>query len=125
MQAFNLLPVGCLDGGRMVQAAYGRAALNLASVLTYLALVLGFVGGSMSLPFGLFVVFAQRAPERYVQDEVSGVSKPREYTTVVLVLLAVLILVPFTPDAPEVLDSMQASVQAQILAPPPDPSNMI
>lgn len=34
--AFNLLPVGALDGGRMVQAAYGRRSLGLTGLFTYI-----------------------------------------------------------------------------------------
>ena len=34
--ALNLLPVGSLDGGRMVQAALGRRTLGLTGLLTYL-----------------------------------------------------------------------------------------
>jgi membrane-associated protease RseP (regulator of RpoE activity) len=125
LQAFNLLPVGCLDGGRLAQAAYGRRFLNLSSVLCYLTLFLGFVGGTMSLPFGLLVFFAQRKPETFIQDEVTDTGKVRENLTVALVLLALCILVPFSPDAPEVLDSMQGSVQVQMLTPPPDPNLQI
>jgi membrane-associated protease RseP (regulator of RpoE activity) len=71
LQALNLLPVGSLDGGRMTRAAYGIVALGLTSVLTYLGLTLGFIGGALSLPFGLFVIIAQRSPERYILDQVS------------------------------------------------------
>lgn len=106
-QAFNLLPVGCLDGGRMTQAVYGRVALNFTSVLCYIGLALGVIGGTLSLPFGLFVILAQRTPERNVADEFTPLDGAREAVTAVLVLLAILILVPFTPDAPELLDSMQ------------------
>ena len=72
MQAFNLLPVGCLDGGRMMLSAFGRNPLNVTSILTYLGLALSVIGGPMSLPFGLFVIFAQRDPEFYVQDQVQA-----------------------------------------------------
>ena len=33
--ALNLLPVGSLDGGRMVQAAFGMQALSLSAFFTY------------------------------------------------------------------------------------------
>lgn len=73
--ALNLLPVGCLDGGRMMQAAFGRPALNITSLFSYLGLALGLLGSSLSLPFGLYILFLQRDPEKYVQNEVSGVSE--------------------------------------------------
>ena len=42
MQALNLLPVGGLDGGRMVRSSYGPVAHRLTSILTYIGLTLGF-----------------------------------------------------------------------------------
>lgn len=69
-QAFNLLPLGRLDGGRMVQAAFGKSSLQWTSVLSYMGLALGVIGSTLSLPFGLFVLLAQRSPERFVQDQV-------------------------------------------------------
>ena len=69
-QAFNLLPVGALDGGRLTQSAFGRSALDWAGVLSYMGLALGVIGSTLSLPFGLFVILAQRSPERYIQDQV-------------------------------------------------------
>lgn len=65
-----MLPVGALDGGRMVRSAYGPMAHRLTSVITYVGLALGFIGGALSLPFGLFVLLAQREPERYLLDQV-------------------------------------------------------
>jgi Zn-dependent protease len=70
MQAFNLLPVGALDGGRLMESAYGRPALNVTSFLTYAGLLLGFVGGSMGPLFAFFVLLWQRNPTKYLQDTV-------------------------------------------------------
>jgi membrane-associated protease RseP (regulator of RpoE activity) len=121
-QAFNLLPVGQLDGGRLTQAAFGRMALNFTSILTYVGLTLGFIGGTMSLPFGIFIILAQRAPVSYIKDEVTPVDTSREVATAVLVLIGLLILVPLSPDSPELLDSMQAGIQAELMqAAPVDP----
>jgi hypothetical protein len=53
LQALQLLPVGSTDGGRMVQATYGRGALSLSSFFTYLGLGLGLLGSSLALPYGL------------------------------------------------------------------------
>ena len=96
--ALNLLPVGCLDGGRMVQAAYGRQALSLASFFTYVGLGLGLLGSSLSLPFGLYVLICQRSAERYIQDSVTPVSSGKQSATAVAVLTAVLVLLPMAPE---------------------------
>jgi len=65
--ALNLLPVGCLDGGRAVQAAFGRNTLSLTSFFTYLGLGLGLLGSDLALPFGLYVIICQRVAEKYIQ----------------------------------------------------------
>lgn len=73
-QALTLLPVGSVDGGRMVQAAYGKSALTLTSFFTYVGLGLGLLGSSLALPYGLYVIICQRTAEQYVKDAVSPTS---------------------------------------------------
>jgi hypothetical protein len=56
--------------------------------------------------------------------QVTEVDLPREIVTDALVLIALAILIPFSPDAPEVLDSMQQGIQSQLLGQAPvDPSS--
>ncbi|KAK0602907.1 hypothetical protein LWI29_038156 [Acer saccharum] len=62
--AFNMLPVGRLDGGRAVQGAFGRSALIGFGLTTYTLLGLGVLGGPLSLPWGLYVLICQRNPEK-------------------------------------------------------------
>ena len=50
-----------------VQAAFGKGALNVASLLTYIGLGLGLLGSSLAVPFGLFVLVFQRDQEKYIQ----------------------------------------------------------
>jgi len=50
-----------------VQAAFGRNLLSLTSFFTYVGLGLGFLGSSLALPFGVFVLICQRAPEKNLQ----------------------------------------------------------
>lgn len=96
--ALNLLPVGRLDGGRMVQAAYGRSGLALSSFFSYLGLGLGLLGSSLSLPFGLYVLIVQRSAEKHIQDSVSPVGEARQTATAAAVLMAILVLLPFAPE---------------------------
>lgn len=96
--ALNALPAGSLDGGRMVQAAYGKQALALSSFFTYVGLGLGLLGSSLSLPFGLYVILCQRTAEKYIQDNVSPVSDAKRTATAVAVLTAILVLVPMAPE---------------------------
>ncbi|KVH90533.1 Peptidase M50 [Cynara cardunculus var. scolymus] len=59
--AFNMLPVGCLDGGRVVQGAFGKDALVGFGLTTYSLLGFGVLGGPLSLPWGLYVLICQIA----------------------------------------------------------------
>jgi membrane-associated protease RseP (regulator of RpoE activity) len=95
--ALNLLPVGAIDGGKMVQAAYGRSALGITSFFTYVGLGLGFLGSSLALPFGLYVLICQRNPERHIQDQVTQATAYRQTLTTVAVILSILILLPAVP----------------------------
>jgi membrane-associated protease RseP (regulator of RpoE activity) len=99
--ALNLLPVGSLDGGRMVQAAFGVQALSLSAFFTYVGLGLGLLGSSLSLPFGLYVLICQRSAERYIQDNVSPIAGAKQTATAIAVLTAVLVLVPMAPEVAE------------------------
>ncbi|GBF95462.1 zinc metalloprotease chloroplastic-like [Raphidocelis subcapitata] len=96
--SLNLLPVGNLDGGRMMQAAFGSQALSLSSFFVYVGLGLGLLGSSLSLPFGLYVLICQRNAEKYVKDSVTGVATPKQIATAAAVLTAILILVPLAPE---------------------------
>lgn len=99
--SLNLLPVGSLDGGRMVQAAFGGQALSLSSFFTYVGLGLGLLGSSLSLPFGLYVLICQRTAERYIKDSVTGVGSAKQAATAVAVLTAILVLLPMAPELSE------------------------
>lgn len=100
--ALNLLPVGTLDGGRLMLSAYGQRTLNITSLFTYAGLGLGLLGSSLSLPFGLYVLICQRNPEQYVQDTVTPPPQPRQSVTAAMAVFAVLILLPMSPFASDV-----------------------
>eukprot|EP00466_Bigelowiella_natans_P012257 jgi/Bigna1/34971/e_gw1.7.79.1 len=95
-QAFNSLPVGALDGGRMVQATFGSGPLGFTSLLTYGALGFGLLGGPVDgLLFGLYLLFLQRNPERYIQDTVTlADDQTRRAINLFLVIFAALVLTP-------------------------------
>jgi membrane-associated protease RseP (regulator of RpoE activity) len=99
--ALNGLPVGNLDGGRVMLAAYGRDVLAFASLISYIGLGLGLLGSSLSLPFGLYVLICQREAEKNLQDEVNGVSENRKVVALGMAALAILVLLPAFPDATE------------------------
>lgn len=62
----------------MLQGAFGRAALSITSLFTYIGLGLGVLGSGLALPFGLYILIVQRSPEAVLQDSVTAPSSSRQ-----------------------------------------------
>ena len=90
--------MGRLDGGRMVQAAFGRTPLAATSFFAYVGLALGFLGSALALPFGLYVLICQRDPENSPRDGVTEPSQGRQLAAAVAIGVALLVLLPAAPD---------------------------
>ncbi|GMH09732.1 hypothetical protein Nepgr_011573 [Nepenthes gracilis] len=101
--AFNLLPLGCLDGGRAMQGAFGKNALIASGLTTYTLLGLGVLGGPLSLPWGLYVLICQRAPEKPCLNDVTDVGTWRKGGVLAVILLVVLTLLPLWDELAEEL----------------------
>ncbi|GKC79839.1 probable zinc metalloprotease EGY1, chloroplastic, partial [Tanacetum coccineum] len=101
--AFNMLPVGCLDGGRVVQGAFGKEALVVFGLTTYSLLGFGVLGGPLSLPWGLYVLICQRTPEKPCLNDVTEVGTWRRTAVTVAIFLVVLILLPVWDELAEEL----------------------
>ncbi|XP_015900300.1 probable zinc metalloprotease EGY1, chloroplastic isoform X1 [Ziziphus jujuba] len=101
--AFNMLPVGCLDGGRAVQGAFGKNALIGFGLTTYTLLGLGVLGGPLSLPWGLYVLICQRTPEKPCLNDVTEVGTWRKALVSVAIFLVVLTLLPVWDELAEEL----------------------
>lgn len=101
--AFNLLPVGCLDGGRALQGAFGKNALVAFGLTTYTLLGLGVLGGPLSLPWGLYVLICQRTPEKPCLNDVTEVGTWRKGIVVAAIFLVVLTLLPVWDELAEEL----------------------
>ncbi|KAK4392594.1 putative zinc metalloprotease EGY1, chloroplastic [Sesamum angolense] len=102
--AFNLLPVGCLDGGRAIQGAFGKNTLIASGLATYTLLGLGVLGGPLSLPWGLYVLICQRDPEKPCLNDVTEVGTWRKAVVTVAIVLVVLTLLPVWDELAEELD---------------------
>eukprot|EP01023_Acetabularia_acetabulum_P023004 TRINITY_DN2260_c0_g1_i1.p1 TRINITY_DN2260_c0_g1~~TRINITY_DN2260_c0_g1_i1.p1 ORF type:complete len:622 (-),score=114.11 TRINITY_DN2260_c0_g1_i1:1144-2955(-) len=96
--ALNLLPAGRLDGGRMLNAAFGRNAGLLGGFFTIIGLALGLLGSNLSLYFGIYLLFFQRETEKIVKDEVTEASAASKRLTLLFITLAIFILLPAPPD---------------------------
>jgi membrane-associated protease RseP (regulator of RpoE activity) len=96
-QALQLLPIGRTDGGRMVQAAFGRRTAGRVSGVTLLLQGLSSILGNspLLLFYGLIVIFLQREQEIPCLDEVSEPNNRRAATAVFLIFLTILVLLPF------------------------------
>lgn len=101
--AFNMLPLGCLDGGRAVQGAFGKDALMGFGFTTYALLGLGALGGPLSLPWGLYVLICQRTPEKPCLDDVTDVGGWRRAILTVAIILVMLTLLPVWDELAEEL----------------------
>ncbi|KAH6820823.1 Peptidase M50 family protein [Perilla frutescens var. hirtella] len=101
--AFNLLPVGCLDGGRAMQGAFGKNALVASGLATYSLLGLGVLGGPLSLPWGLYVLICQRTPEKPCLNDVSEVGTWRKAVFAAAIFLVVVTLLPVWDELAEEL----------------------
>ncbi|GAB2296029.1 Probable zinc metalloprotease egy1, chloroplastic, variant 2 [Dionaea muscipula] len=101
--AFNLLPVGCLDGGRAVQGAFGKNALLASSLTTYTMLGLGVLGGPLSLPWGLYVLICQRTPEKACLNDVTDVGTWRKASVIAAIVLVLMMLLPIWDELAEEL----------------------
>ena len=93
-QSLNMLPVGQIDGGRVTQTGFGRAALGATSFGVYLGLSLGIIGSSLSLSWALYVLICQRTPEFSPQDDVTEVSPDRQQVALLFIFLSLMILLP-------------------------------
>ena len=99
INALNLMPIGRLDGGRIVQALYGRVIAGRATAVTLL--LQGFsslLGNSPLLLFwGLICVFLQRESDYPCQNEVIEPDNGRTALGLGALFVMVLVLIPF-PD---------------------------
>uniref|UniRef100_A0A1J3J5S7 Putative zinc metalloprotease EGY1, chloroplastic n=1 Tax=Noccaea caerulescens TaxID=107243 RepID=A0A1J3J5S7_NOCCA len=99
--AFNMLPVGCLDGGRAVQGAFGKNALVTFGLSTYVMLGLRVLGGPLALPWGLYVLICQRTPEKPCLNDVTEVGTWRKALVATAIVLVVLTLLPVWDELAE------------------------
>jgi len=93
--ALHLLPVGCLDGGSMVQAVYGEKVLRATTWVSAVVLGLVGLGQPMLLVWGVLLVLVQRQPERPALEALSEPDDLRVWLTWGALLGALLVLLPW------------------------------
>jgi membrane-associated protease RseP (regulator of RpoE activity) len=98
--ALNLMPAGQLDGGRVVQAIYGRKTARRATVATLI--VLGVVAlanpaNPLILYWAIVILFLQRSLERPSLNEITEPDDTRALLGLLALFLMVVTLIPLTP----------------------------
>jgi membrane-associated protease RseP (regulator of RpoE activity) len=97
INALNLMPAGQLDGGRMIQAIYGRVALRWTTIATAVILAIVSLGNPISLYWAALILFLQRQPERPSYDELTEPDDTRAAICLVLLFLMLAVLLPLSP----------------------------
>lgn len=98
--ALNLMPAGQLDGGRIVQAIYGRSVARITTVATLV--VLGIVSlinpaNPLLLYWAIVILFLQRGAERPSLNEISEPDDARAALGLLALFLMVATLLPLAP----------------------------
>ena len=96
--AINVMPAGQLDGGRAVQAIYGRKTLVRTTTVTILLLVLVGLFTPLALYWAVLIVFLQRQPERPCTDDLTEPDDTRALLVLLGLFLMLLVLLPLTPS---------------------------
>ncbi len=97
VMAFNIMPVGQLDGGHLVHAVYGqKLAATIGWISRLLALVLALTIQPWLLLWVLLLFFISAADEPALND-VTELSEWRDLLGLVLLTFLVLIILPVPP----------------------------
>lgn len=98
IDAINLLPAGQLDGGRIVQAIYGRQIAGRTTVATLIFLTLGSLVNPLALYWAVLILFLQRNPERPSLNELTEPDDLRAALALIALFSAIVTLIPLTPS---------------------------
>ncbi|MGB6296502.1 MAG: site-2 protease family protein [Rivularia sp. (in: cyanobacteria)] len=95
--ALNLMPAGQLDGGRIVQAIYGRKIAGRTTFATLVILGIVGLGNSLALYWAIVILFLQRDLERPSLNEITEPDDTRAVLGLVALFLMVAVLIPLSP----------------------------
>ncbi|MGI8499674.1 MAG: site-2 protease family protein [Hassallia sp.] len=95
--AINLMPAGVLDGGRIVQAIYGRKTAGRVTVATLIILGIASLANPLAMYWAIVILFLQRDLERPSLNEVSEPDDARAALGLLALFLMIATLLPLTP----------------------------
>lgn len=97
LTAINLMPAGQLDGGRIVQAIYGRKIAARATVATLIVLAIASLANPIALYWAIVILFLQRNLERPTLNDLTEPDDARAALGLLALFLTVAALLPLTP----------------------------
>ncbi|MBE9004365.1 site-2 protease family protein [Fortiea sp. LEGE XX443] len=95
--ALNLMPAGQLDGGRIVQAIYGRKTAGRATFATLILLAVISLGNTLAMYWAIVILFLQRDLERPSLNEITEPDDARAALGLLALFLMIATLLPLTP----------------------------
>ncbi|MEA5464028.1 site-2 protease family protein [Leptothoe sp. PORK10 BA2] len=96
--AINVMPAGRIDGGRMVQAIYGRKIAGRATAVTLVILTIIALANPIALYWAALILFLQRGEERPCLNDISEPDDTRAILALVILFLMLAILLPLPPN---------------------------
>jgi hypothetical protein len=98
MTALNLMPAGQLDGGRMVQAVYGRKVAGRTTFITLIFLGIASFVNPLALYWAAIILILQRDLERPSLNELTEPDDARAALALLALFLMITVLIPLTPS---------------------------
>ena len=95
--AINLMPAGQLDGGRIVQAIYGRKMASRATLATFVVLAIASLVNQVALYWAIVILILQRNLERPSLNELTEPDDTRAALGLLALFLMIAALLPLTP----------------------------
>ena len=95
--ALNLMPAGQLDGGRIVQAIYGRKTAGRTTFATIVLLGIVSLGNPLAMYWAIVILFLQRDLERPSLNEITEPEDARAALCLLALFLMIATLLPLTP----------------------------
>jgi membrane-associated protease RseP (regulator of RpoE activity) len=96
--ALNVIPAGQLDGGRIVQAIYGRKTAGRITIAALVVLIIISFANPVALYWTILVAFLQRQAERPSLEELTEPDDTRAALALLILFLMLATLLPLTPS---------------------------
>jgi len=99
--ALNLMPAGQLDGGRIMQAIYGRKTAGWTTTGTLLVLAIATLINPLALYWGGIILVLLRDLEPLMRNELSELDSDRDALGIFALFWMLITLLPITPVVAE------------------------